>query len=397
MNATQSTASPRTSKLMPRRWTTRIAGVDTAEAELFMRCALREARKGIGRTSPNPAVGAVLVKSGRIIARGHHKKAGAPHAEVVAIELAGAQARGADLYITLEPCDHFGRTPPCTHAILRAGVKRVICASLDPFPLVNGRGVARLRRAGVPVLTGVLRGEADRINRPYFKRTQTGLPWVTLKAAISLDGKIATSSGDSRWISGQAAREYVHRLRNQVDAILVGATTAGLDNPRLTTRLPRKVGRNAIRVVVDSRLRLPPRLKLFGSTRAARTIVATVESDDSKAKKLARQGVEVWKLAGRAGRVDLLDLLQHLGAEGVLHLLVEGGAEVYGSFLDQRFADELVLFIAPKLVGSRGLSWTGRVHVDRISDAVALEELIVRRKGNDVLVRGLLANRRWRD
>jgi diaminohydroxyphosphoribosylaminopyrimidine deaminase/5-amino-6-(5-phosphoribosylamino)uracil reductase len=361
-----------------------------------MRFALREAKKGVGRTSPNPAVGAVLVKSGRIIARGHHLKAGAPHAEVVAIERAGTRARGADLYTTLEPCDHYGRTPPCTLAILEAGVGRVICASIDPNPVVNGRGIARLRRAGVPVLAGILRAETDRLNRPFFKHVKTGLPWVTLKAAISLDGKIATSSGDSRWVSGKEARACVHQLRDQVDAVVVGANTARIDNPQLTTRLQQKGGRNAVRVVLDSRLRLPPRLKMLNSPRAARTIVATVQRSNAPgARRLNRQGVEVWQVAGRGGRVDLFDLLYRLGEEGFVHVLVEGGAEVFQSFLSQRLADELVLFIAPKLVGSRGLSWTGPPDIERMSDAVLLDEVEIRPAGKDVLVRGLLGNRRW--
>jgi len=362
-----------------------------------MRLALREAKKGVGRTSPNPAVGAVLVKAGRVISRGHHRKAGLPHAEVEAIRRAGARARGADLYTTLEPCGHYGRTPPCAQAILEAGLKRVIYASQDPNPIVNGRGIAHLRRAGVPVISGVLREEANRINRPYFKHVQTGLPWVILKAAITLDGKIATASGDSRWVTGQEARAYVHRLRDQVDAVLVGANTARIDDPQLTTRLRHATGRNAIRIVLDTRLRLLPRLRIFQSRASARTIVATLEPRDAaKSRKLVRRGVEVWTLSGRAGRLNLLELLRRLGREGVLQVLVEGGAEVYGSFLTERLADELVVFIAPKLIGSDGLSWTGALQVNRMGNAVGLEEVVIGSEGDDAVIRGLLANRRWR-
>ena len=363
-------------------------------AAVFMRAALAEAAKGIGRTSPNPAVGAVLVKSGRIVARGYHRRAGAPHAEVVAIRRAGARARGAELYTTLEPCNHYGRTPPCTSAILDAGVARVICALRDPNPIVNGRGIARLRRAGTPVVAGVLRAEAARLNRPYLKRVRTGLPWVTLKAAITLDGKIATSRGDSRWVSGGKSRADVHRLRDRVDAILVGSNTARLDNPRLTTRVGSK-GRNAIRVVLDARLQLPLSLQLFRSPLAARTIVATAERPrTARAKRLLRRGIEVWPVPSRAGRLDLPAVLRRLSAEGVVHLLVEGGAEVFGAFIDQGLADELVVFIAPKLVGSGGLSWTGRVDVKSMAEAIALEEVAIFKRGRDALVRGLLANRR---
>ena len=374
MNAMQRSASPR--------------------AAVFMRAALAEAAKGIGRTSPNPAVGAVLVKDGQIVGRGYHRRAGAAHAEVVAIRRAGKRARGAELYTTLEPCNHYGRTPPCTSAILDAGVARVICALRDPNPIVNGRGIARLRRAGIPVFAGVLGAEAARLNRPYLKHMRSGLPWVTLKAAVTLDGKIATSRGDSRWVSTSQSRAEVHRLRDRVDAILVGSNTARLDNPRLTTRVGPK-GRNAIRVVLDARLRLPLSLQLFRSPLAARTIVATAESTQTaRAKRLLRRGIEVWLVPSRVGRLDLLAVLRRLGKEGVVHLLVEGGAEVFGAFIDQGLADELLLFLAPKLVGSGGLSWTGRVDVKRMAEAVALEEVAISTRGQDALVRGLLANRR---
>jgi diaminohydroxyphosphoribosylaminopyrimidine deaminase / 5-amino-6-(5-phosphoribosylamino)uracil reductase len=243
-------------------------------------------------------------------------------------------------------------------------------------------------------------GRSDRYRADAFRRAaltkhaRSGLPWVILKAAITLDGKIATSTGDSRWVSGRESRAYVHRLRDRVDAILVGANTARIDNPRLTTRLGRR-GRNAVRVVLDTPLRLPLTLHLFQSPLEARTIVATSEGRRSpRAKRLVQRGVEVWPLPSRGGRLDLRALLRRLGAEGLVHLLVEGGAEVFGAFLDQRLADELVLFIAPKLVGSGGLSWTGHLDIKSMGKAVALEEVAVWLQGGDVLVRGLLANRR---
>ncbi len=242
-----------------------------------------------------------------------------------------------------------------------------------------------------------MKGRSSESSRATSKRAKTGLPWVILKAAITLDGKLATSTGDSRWVSGGKARQYVHRLRDQVDAILVGANTARFDNPQLTTRLGRKRGRNAVRVVLDSRLQLPTRLKIFASPLVARTIVVTLRGNDAPAaKKLIRRGVEVWEVYGKGGRVNLLALLRRLGAEGFSHLLVEGGAETHGSFLEQGLADELLVFIAPKLVGSRGLSWTGRVQSRRMSGAVELEEVVIRPVGSDVLFRGLLGNRRWK-
>ncbi len=236
-----------------------------------------------------------------------------------------------------------------------------------------------------------MKGRASPVfSRATSKRAKTGLPWVILKAAITLDGKLATSTGDSRWVSGKKARAYVHRLRHQIDAILVGANTARIDNPRLTTRL-------AVRVVLDSQLRLPARLKIFASPPVARTIVVTLQGNGAPAaKKLIRRGVEVWKVPGRGGRVNLLALLRRLGAEGIAHLLVEGGAETYGSFLERGLADELLVFIAPKVVGSRGLSWTGRVQSKRMSGAVELEDVVIRPEGSEVLLRGVLGNRRWK-
>ncbi len=218
---------------------------ERAAAERFMRLALREAAKGLGRTSPNPAVGAVLVKDGRVVGRGHHARAGGPHAEVVALRAAGARARGADLYTTLEPCDHQGKTPPCSVAILEAGVRRVFVGSTDPNPLVNGRGMARLRRGGLPVEQGVLAVECDALNAAWFTYITERRPFVTLKAAVTLDGRIATRTGDARWVTGEAARAWVHRLRDRVDAVLVGAGTARADDPELTTRLPGGRGRDA--------------------------------------------------------------------------------------------------------------------------------------------------------
>lgn len=366
----------------------RAADFDRAVAEFFMRIALEEAAKGLGRTSPNPVVGAVLVKGGRIIARGYHKKAGTAHAEVVALEAAGAKARGADLYTTLEPCDHYGRTPPCSVAVLEAGVRRVICASADPNPQVNGKGVARLRRGGVEVLTGVLREEADTLNRPFFKVIQTGLPYVTLKAAVTLDGKLATASGDSRWVTGEEARAWVHRLRNQVDAILVGANTVRLDDPKLTTRLPGGAGRDAVRLVVDSHLRLTPKYTLFTQRSPARTVIATLEDPAGrKARRFTDAGVDVWQVrATKAGRVNLKALLKRVAEEGLNHVLVEGGSELYGSFLREGLADALALFLAPKLIGAKGLSWTGDLGVKLMGEALAVKDLTFERFGEDLLL-----------
>ena len=369
----------------------RAADFDRAVAEFFMRLALEEAAKGLGRTSPNPVVGAVLVKGGRIIARGYHRRAGTAHAEVVALEAAGAKARGADLYTTLEPCDHYGRTPPCSQAILDAGVRRVIVASTDPNPKVNGKGMARLRRAGVEVLTGVLQEEADKLNRPFFKAVSTGLPYVTLKAAVTLDGKLATATGDSRWVTGEQARAWVHRLRDQVDVILVGANTVRKDNPQLTTRLPEGKGKDPVRVVVDSHLRLSPKLTVFTQRSPARTVVATLgDPTGRKAKRLMATGAEVWRLPEQDGRVDLEALLRRLAKEGLNHVLVEGGAEMYGSLLREELADELLLFVAPKLIGGEGLSWSGSLGVKQMARALTVRALSFEQVGEDLLLRARL-------
>jgi diaminohydroxyphosphoribosylaminopyrimidine deaminase/5-amino-6-(5-phosphoribosylamino)uracil reductase len=291
-----------------------------------MRVALAEAEKGRGRTHPNPVVGALVVRGGRIISRGHHARAGLPHAEVNALRKAGKKARGADLYVTLEPCNHHGRTPPCTEAIIAAGVRRVIYGSPDPNPLVDGHGARRLRRAGVQVEGEVLRDACDASNEAWIKFITRGLPWVLLKAAVTLDGKLATRSGGSKWISGKQSRALVHAWRDQLDAVLVGAGTVRADDPRLTARgVPG--GRNPLRVVLGA----VPR----------------------RARMLREPGETVSLKGGLAG------VLRELARLGITSVLVEGGAAVHGEFLRTGLWDELRLFIAPRLFGADALSWAG--------------------------------------
>lgn len=358
-----------------------------ANDEKWMKLALKEAAKGVGRTSPNPVVGALVVKAGRVVGRGYHRKAGTAHAEVVALKEAGKKARGACLYTTLEPCNHHGKTPPCTDAILEAGIQRVVFASNDPNPLVNGRGVRRLRRLGLDVVAGVLEASADALNRPFFKVVQTGLPWVTLKAAVTLDGKLATASGDSQWVSGEASRRMVHALRNQVDAVLVGRGTAQLDNPLLTARLPGK-NRNPLRVVVDSHLSLPKTLQLFSTSQMAPTLVATLENTNrKKAAGLQAQGVDTQFFPEKEGRVDLEHLLRHLAQRGVSHLLVEGGAALFASLLTAELVDSLLLFVAPKIIGNSGLSWVGELGVGSMQEAMGVTRMEALPCGQDVLLK----------
>jgi diaminohydroxyphosphoribosylaminopyrimidine deaminase/5-amino-6-(5-phosphoribosylamino)uracil reductase len=372
-------------RLLARRPTAATRHVDTAPSEhdAFMRRAIREAEKGLGRTSPNPAVGAVLVRNGRVVGCGHHARAGGPHAEVVAIGAAGARARGADIYITLEPCNHWGKTPPCSLAVLQAGVRRVFVGSRDPNPVVNGRGLARLRRSGVEVVTDVLREECDALNAHWFRFITSGRPFVTLKAAVTLDGKIATCCGDSRWVTGPAAREEVHRMRDRADAVLVGAGTARADDPLLTTRLPRGEGRDPVRVVLDARLELPRSLQLFHPRSAAPTLVATTV----KRPVGFGPGVEPISCRSAAGRVDLGDLLPKLAERGIAHLLVEGGAEVHESFLAAGFVDRVVVFVAPKILGG-GKAWLPGEGPRLMAGALPLDDIEVRRVGDDLVVSG---------
>ena len=272
-------------------------------------------------------------------------------------------------------------------------MRRVFVGSRDPNLLVNGRGLARLRRAGVEVIPGVLRKECDALNAHWFRYITTGRPYVTLKAAITLDGKLATASGDARWVSGEASRAEAHRLRNRVDAVLVGAGTARADDPRLTTRLPGGRGRDPVRVVLDARLDLPPGLKLFHHRSRAPTLVAHLAGVAVPARRLA-EGVQFLACRERDGRVDLDDLLDRLAARGIAHLLVEGGAEVHRSFLEQGLADRVLLFVAPKLAGGGARSWVAGPSVARMGDALALEELEARRLGDDLLVSAVPAGRR---
>lgn len=353
-----------------------------------MREAIRLARRGIGTTHPNPRVGAVLVRGGRIVARGYHERAGEPHAETRALEAAGESAAGGTLVVTLEPCAHFGRTPPCTDAILAAGIRRVVVGMLDPNPLVNGRGVARLEEAGVAVSVGAREAECRALNPPYLKRLATGLPWVTLKAMISLDGRIASEGGESRGLGGEREQRLVHRLRAEHDAVLIGIGTALRDDPLLTVRLAR--GRNPLRVVLDDSLRLPLTSRLVASAGAAPLLVATVSRDESRIETLAERGAAVWVFdAGPDGRVPLEPLLRRLSSDGKDALLVEGGPTIHTSFLRAGVADQVAVGVAPLLLGGRSApAWTRDLGRGSIAEGIPIEDLAVRRLGRDVWLEG---------
>jgi diaminohydroxyphosphoribosylaminopyrimidine deaminase/5-amino-6-(5-phosphoribosylamino)uracil reductase len=337
-------------------------------------------------------VGAVVVQAGEVVGRGWHHRYGEPHAEVMALRDAGSQSRGATLYVTLEPCNHHGQTPPCTAAILAAGIKRVVTATLDPNPTVNGGGAAFLREKGVAVELGVLAEEGQRLNEAWFTWVETGLPFVIAKAACSLDGKIATRTGDSKWLTGEVARAFGHQLRHGCDAILVGVGTVLADDPQLTTRLTRRPGNDPIRVVLDSHLRTPPTATVLNPESPSPAWIATTPAAPrNKIQALESLGAEVFVLPEKKGRVSLEPLLQELGRRRVQSLLVEGGAEVLGAFLDQRLVDKFYFFYAPKILGGKNAypAVAGQ-GVAKLSEAHQARNLSLRRLGPDLLVSGYL-------
>lgn len=354
---------------------------------LWMDRALRLAEQGVGLTSPNPMVGAVLLRDERPVGEGTHLRAGGPHAEAAALAAAGPAARGATCYVTLEPCAHFGRTPPCADALVRAGVSRVVAAVGDPHPEVDGRGLARLRAAGVTVTVGVREVQARALNRAFFCAVTGGRPHVTLKAAMTLDGKIASADGTSRWITGEEARLEAHRLRFAADAVLVGIGTVLADDPQLTVRHPGLPSKEPLRVVVDSRLRIPAEARVLRSGDPRRVLVACVApAPPGPAAALRAGGARVLELPGEGGRVDLRALLEALRALDVIAVLVEGGGELGGAFAEAGLVDRVAFFVAPRLLGGREapgpLGGRGRP----LKDALALADIATRRLGEDLLV-----------
>lgn len=351
----------------------------------FMKRALAVAARYEGKTSPNPPVGAVFVKDGRIIAEGAHEGPGNAHAEVVALARA-AGVKGADLYVTLEPCSHHGRTPPCTDALIDSGVRRVVIGMADPNPDVRGGGAEILRAAGIDVSVEDMGGAVERFYEAYTKFVTKKLPFVTLKAALTLDGRIATASGDSRWISSEPSRRLVHRLRAKSDAVLVGIGTVKKDNPLLTVRMVR--GRDPLRVVVDPDLEMPPDSRMLSEGTGTVVIGAAHDADKKRAEALAVRGAHI-VYVGRSqdGRLDLEGLLAELGRRNVMRLLVEGGANIFTYFITRAIFDKIMLFYAPKiLTGADGLGLTVGRGPARIAEAVAVSSMSVRRIGNDFMV-----------
>jgi len=355
----------------------------------FMSIALQMAQGTKGQTSPNPLVGAVVVKDGNIIGLSAHLRAGEPHAEVHALRMAGKKAQGATIYVTLEPCSHHGRTPPCAEAIIQAGIARVVIAVTDPNPLVSGRGVAILREAGIDVSVGVLETEAKRLNEVFFHYISTGLPFVTVKTASTLDGKVATSTGHSRWISGEKAREEVHVLRTQHDAILVGVNTVIADDPALTARLDVPT-RQPVRIVLDSSCRIPLTAQLLLDQKAPTWIFTTHAAPAEKRAQLEAAGARVIRVDGQHNQVDIQTMLRHLGEAGITSLLVEGGAAVNGAFLSAKAIQKVISYISLKMVGGQAAPTSfGGVGVERMEQAILLKETEVERiSDTDIRITG---------
>ncbi len=368
-----------------------------AKDQSYMRLAIKEARKGLGRTSPNPSVGAVIVKDNEVVARGYHKKAGTPHAEINALAAAGELAKGATMYVTLEPCNHFGRTPPCSQALVKAGIDRVVVGMLDPNPLVAGSGIAHLKEHGISTMTGILEEDCHDLNRPFIKYITRSIPWVILKAGVSLDGKLSFVRGRGGAVTGPESHRAVHRLRNRVDAILIGRSTQEIDNPSLTTRLPGRKGRDPVRVFLDSNLIISESAKILHLTSEAPTILFTQKNVDAKkVARLVAQGVQVEMVpVDSGGGLSLKSVLRNLGERGITSVLVEGGSRVHGSFLRYHLIDEVQLFYAPVFAGDNGVSLLSGLSVDGgRKDAITLERIKVRRYGDDVMISGLISTDR---
>lgn len=368
------------------------------EEERFMARAIELALKGAGRTSPNPLVGAVITQGTEIVGEGFHEKAGKPHAEVNALRDAGDTAKGATLYVNLEPCNHHGRTPPCTEAIIAAGIRRVVIATRDPNPLVNGQGVERLRAAGIEVVEGVLAEAGYLLNEAFFHFISNGRPFVALKYAMTLDGKAATAGGQSRWISGEASRECVHQLRSHYDAVMTGIGTVLTDDPMLTARPSSTGGRDPIRVILDSRLRIPLDAKLLHLKSEAPTWIVTTElapaAKRAAVEELAKRAeppLELIVMPVHEGRIALPALMEELGQREVTSILVEGGPSLNGAALASRIVNKVICFIAPKMFGGDAAPGpVGGTGVADISSAWRLTRIRVGRAGEDIVITGYI-------
>ncbi|PGL73267.1 bifunctional diaminohydroxyphosphoribosylaminopyrimidine deaminase/5-amino-6-(5-phosphoribosylamino)uracil reductase RibD [Bacillus sp. AFS055030] len=349
--------------------------------EFYMNLAIQNAMATKGQTDPNPLVGSVIVNDNRIVGIGAHLKAGEPHAEINALRMAGDKAEGGTIYVTLEPCSHHGRTGPCAEAIVRAGLKKAVVATLDPNPLVAGRGIKILQDAGIEVIIGVCEEQSIKMNEVFNKYIVKNIPFVVMKSASTLDGKIATHTSDSKWITSAEARNDVHQLRNEIGAILVGVNTVLKDNPELTTRIPN--GRNPVRVILDSTLKIPLVSKVVTDQQAETWIFTSQKHTEQKRNELENLGVKVF-VTNDLNRVDLNEMLKILGEQSISSLLVEGGGEVNASFMNQKLVDKVIVYLAPKLIGGKNaptfLEGTG---LDKMGQAIELEEIELTKIGPD--------------
>ncbi len=356
----------------------------------YMSLALELAEKGRGKVEPNPMVGAVVVKNGLAVGMGYHQAFGGPHAEVFALSEGREACAGATLYVSMEPCAHYGKTAPCVDAIIKAGIKEVVVAIIDPNPITSGKGMRRLQDAGIDVKLGVMESQAAKLNAPFLKLMQKGLPYVIVKWAMSLDGKIATHTGDSRWISSEESREYVHKIRGQADGIMVGINTVQRDDPLLTCRI--KGGRNPRRIIIDSNAALPLNSRLINTVQESELFVAIgCNAPHERIEKLKQLGCKIIPAGNVNGLVDMKILFQQLGKMNLTNVLVEGGSRVITSIIEERLADKLMVFVAPIIVGGEGapssVMGTGITHV---SESIKLSDITTKRFANDLLIEGYL-------
>lgn len=360
--------------------------------EDYMNMALDLAELGQGYTSPNPMVGALIVNNDQIVGRGYHEKVGKAHAEINAINSAGESARGATLYVTLEPCNHTGRTPPCTERILSAGIQHVIVAMRDVNPHVKGGGIGFLQQHGIRITTGVCEDRAKKLNEAFVKYVRTGRPFVTVKCASTLDGRIATKTGDSKWVSGEESRTFVHRMRHAVDAIMVGVDTVKRDDPSLTARLSNAKGRDPERIILDTRLSISDSAKIMQlDSRAGTMIITGSEISVEKKNRLERKGIQVIQSAVKSGLIDLNSLMDFLSASGITSLLVEGGGRVIASALKDGIVDKVIFFYSPRILGGDdGVPICRGAGPALMRDSIPLKNISVRRFGDDVMIEGYI-------
>lgn len=359
--------------------------------EKYMSRTLKLAARGKGQVSPNPLVGAIIVKRKKMVGRGYHAQAGLPHAEIVALREAGKKAKGSTLYVNLEPCSHFGRTPPCANEVIKAGIKKVVIAMKDPNPLNSGKGISQLRSAGIEVKTNILEDKAKRLNEAFSKFITKKEPFVVMKIATSLDGKIATSIGKSKWITGEKSRQYVQKLRLEADAILVGINTAIKDNPQLTIKDDRRRKEfqgKPLRIIVDSQARISLGAKVLKNS--AKTIVATTRyAHKSKIRALENKGAKVLMVGSKGGRVDLSKLMKELGKLSIINLLIEGGGEINASAFASRIVDKAIFFLAPRIIGGKAAPTAVEGKgIKEISRTIPLGNLTMKKVGEDLMVEG---------